>query len=188
MCLCWCVLLKGLPSCKVSVLKESLKARRGCHRIINTCSLYNILHSRIRCANQAHLHSFPQISAWNVRCYQPVEALEFSLHSVWVTEACAKPLSWSAWFFFSVHVKYLHAFLQTHAEWSQQKSTAALQNGWRRMKGGAWFCQSVFQMLLYLHARRQNAQLVIRIHQRQRYKVFKIYGYNYTTICKHYTL
>lgn len=125
MCLCWCVLLKGLPSCKVSVLKESLKARRGCQWIINTCSLYNILHSRIRCANQAHLHSFPQISAWNVRCYQSVEALEFSFHSVWVTEACAKPLSWSAWFFFSVHVKYLHAFLQTHAEWSQQIHSCA---------------------------------------------------------------
>lgn len=187
MCLCWCVLLKGLPSCKVSVLKQSLKARRGCHRIINTCSLYNILHSRIRCANQAHLHSFPQISAWNVRCYQSVEALEFSFHSVWVTEACAKPLSWSAWFFFSVHVKYLHAFLQTHAEWSQQIHSCASK--WlKENEGRAWFCQSVFQMLLYLHARRQNAQLVIRIHQRQQYKVFKIYGYNYTTICKHYTL
>lgn len=134
MCLCWCVLLKGLPSCKVSVLKESLKARRGCHRIINTCSLYNILHSRIRCANQAHLHSFPQISAWNVRCYQSVEALEFSFHSVWVTEACAKPLSWSAWFFFLCMLNICMHFYK-HMPSEVNKSTAVLQNGWRRMKG-----------------------------------------------------
>ena len=98
-----------------------------------------------------YLNSFPQISAWNVRCHQSVEALEFSFHSVWETEACAKPLSWSAWLFFSVHVEYLHAFLQTHAEWSQQIRSCASK--WLKENGGrAWFCQSVFQMLLYLHA------------------------------------
>lgn len=186
MCLCWCVLLKGLPSCKVSVLKESLKARRGCHRIINTCSLYNILHSRIRCANQAHLHSFPQISAWNVRCYQSVEALEFSFHSVWVTEACAKPLSWSAWFFFLCMLNicmHFYKHMPSEVNKNPQLRFKMAEGEWR----GLVLSVSVSDAPLSPRCR-QNEQLVIRIHQRQQYKVFKIYGYNYTTICKHYTL
>lgn len=100
-CLCQCVLLEGLHSCKMSALKKSLKARRGCHPIINTCSLCSILHTLShQMCKSGHLHSFHQISARNVRCYSSGEALEFSFHSVWVMEACAKPLSWSAGLFF----------------------------------------------------------------------------------------